>query len=83
MSMAARSAVVGHLLLARHHAGLALESLSTDEEYLRGELEKHLEGIQSLLGKMEREEALVRDRDYLQADLADSGLGEWIGGTDE
>lgn len=83
MSMAARPAVFGHLLQARHELGMALESLTANEAYLRDELERQLGEVQVLLYKMERGEALARDRDFLQMDFSGAGIGEWIGDTDE
>lgn len=81
MSTAA-SVVLGHLLEARHHAVCALEQLASGEEYLRDELVDHLARINILLDKMAREDALIRDRDFLHADLSAAGIGEWLGDDD-
>jgi hypothetical protein len=58
-----------YVLLALKHSEQyaldALDKLTTDTEYLRGELEEHLRSLQSLLVKVETEEALRRDRTAL------------------
>jgi hypothetical protein len=68
---------------AEQHALLALEKLSPQTEYLREELEQHLQCLHVLFQKMEVEEHLRRDRDVLvspPAEVAEQGVGSWITG---
>ncbi len=74
--------VFWHVVKAHHHTALAVQRIDASTEYLRDELEKLDEQFRTLLGKMEREVALTRDRDYLHADLSAEGVSEWIGGPD-
>lgn len=61
-----------------------LEKLGPDTEYLRDELEEHLQRLQVLLGKMRDDAALTQDRDYLQSSaLPEQGLSAWLGDSDE
>ena len=71
-----------HLKRSEHHALLALEELTVDTEYLRNDLEQQLHGLQVLLGKVEQEEHLRRDREVLLSDLdaPSEGVLAWISG---
>lgn len=72
------------LLCAEFHARHALERLDENTEYLRDELEDQLGRLQVLLGKMSRDEALTRDRDFLLSDEPPAeGIAEYLSSADE
>ncbi len=70
------------LNLRRVHVALerVLAALTADTEYLRSELEEQCRSLQILLGKMERDKVLRRDRDAVLSSFLshEEGLGEWL-----
>ena len=71
------------LLCSEHYAKRALERLDSSTEYLRDELEDHLARLQTLLGKMNHDEALERDRAFLLSDDPLEGIAEYLGSDDD
>jgi hypothetical protein len=69
---------------SEQHAFHALERIEPPTEYLRPALEEHLRSLQTLLEKVEAEEALRRDRAALLSTLPppdpDHGVSSWISG---
>lgn len=84
MTTSSSPSVHDSLRCAELHARRALERLDDNTEYLRDELEDLHGRISTLLGKMECDAALVRDRAFLLSpDPPPDGLGDWIGGGDD